>query len=357
MAGKLFTVTLTLPDGKRKYFRGKTKEEAEAKRNEARMLLGMGINIGDKTTVAELSETWFTIYKKGQVREKSEDAIRNTLTHHILPALGRMKVVDVKPIHIQQLMASKREFSRSLQAKVLQTTRAIFEVAVENGIILRTPVSKSIKAGGKPPEEKTPLTKAQMAALLNSLTGTRAHPLVMLLCYSGLRIGEALGLQWNDFDFTDGTVTVNRSIVYTRANGTGEINTDLKTANAHRTVPLPWSVVDEFRRERAKSKSIWVFTKADGGHHTYRSYRSLWELVNRRCDPNSKVSQRDCALHVHPHLLRHTCITRWFEQGLDIKEIQRLAGHANANITLNIYTHYVDAERLQQTAEKIRAAV
>ena len=60
---------------------------------------------------------------------------------------------------------------------------------------------------------------------------------------------------------------------------------------------------------------------------------------------------------VHPHLLRHTCITRWFEQGLDIKEIQYLAGHSSVDITLEIYTHYQGKARRQQTADKIRAAV
>ena len=58
---------------------------------------------------------------------------------------------------------------------------------------------------------------------------------------------------------------------------------------------------------------------------------------------------------VHPHLLRHTCITRWFESGLDIKEVQYLAGHADPSITLGIYTHYMAQERRKETAAKIRA--
>ena len=65
---------------------------------------------------------------------------------------------------------------------------------------------------------------------------------------------------------------------------------------------------------------------------------------------------RTLDFHVHPHLLRHTRITRWFEQGLDIKEIQYLAGHSSVDITLDIYTHYQKDQRLSDTAEKIRAA-
>lgn len=362
MAGRTYTTTLTLPDGRRKYFRGKTKEEAEKKKEEAKMLLGMGVSIGDTTTVTELSNLWFRLYKEGHLHKRSEETITNTLTRYILPILGRMKVVDVKPIHIQQLMDSVKTYSKSTQKKVLQNTRALFDVAVENGIVLRSPVSKSIKAGGADPAEKTPLTKAQAEALIEAVTGTRAHPLVLLLYYGGLRIGEALGLQWSDIDFEEGTVTVNRSLVFPEENRQGVVNPELKTARSHRTVPLPWPVIDKLKYDMSKSNSVWVFAKQNGQHHSYGSFRALWELVDRRCDPTGKVDQRDSAtpklpFSVHPHLLRHSCITRWFESGLDIKEIQYLAGHSTVDITLNVYTHYLNNERRHQTAEKIRAAV
>lgn len=288
--------------------------------------------------------------------------ITNTLTRYIIPVLGNMQVVDVKPIHIQQLMSSVKDYSKSTQKKVLQYTRAIFEVAVENGMIPRTPVSKSIKAGGADPCEKVPLTEAQSAALLKAVEGTRAHLLVSVLLASGIRIGEALGLMWSDIDFKEGTITVNRSIVYPEENRLGEINTELKTENAHRTIPVPWSVIDELRRDQATSGSLWVFHKQDGSHHSYDSYRNRWALIDRRTIEKRKDNQRELVARtldfkVHPQLLRHTRITRWFEQGLDIKEVQYLAGHATVDITLEIYTHYMNKERRKQTADKIRAAM
>lgn len=356
----LYTVTLTLPDGTRKYFRGKTKKEAEKKKDQAKLKLGMGIDISCKVTFAELSNTWFDLYKKGQLHKRSEETITNTLTRYILPILGNMQVVDVKPIHIQQLMTSVKDYSNSTQKKVLQYTKAIFDVAVENGMIARTPVSKSIKAGGPPPSEKVPLTKEQSAALLQAVEGTRAHLLVNVLLHAGLRIGEALGLMWSDVDFEHGAITVDRSIVFPEDNRSGEINTEMKTENARRTIPLPWNVIQELKQESLKSNSVWVFAKQDGSHHSYDSYRNLWDLVDRRTTVKRKVNQREIVARtldfkVHPHLLRHTCITRWFEQGLDVKEVQTLAGHASSDITMDIYVHYVESQRWQETASKIRA--
>lgn len=359
---KLYTVTLTLPNGTRKYFRGKTMKEAERKRDEAKLKLGMGIDISCKMTFAELAETWFKLYKQEDkdLHVRSKETIRNVLDRYIIPSLGNMRVIDIKPIHIQQLMTSVNDYSNSTQKKVLQYTKAIFGVAVENGMIARTPVSDKTKAGGAKPVEKQPLTKTQSEALLKAVEGTRAHLLVSILLYAGLRIGEALGLMWSDVDLDAGTITVNRSIVYPEANRSGEINTEMKTESAHRTIPLPWEVVDELRSEQSSSRSLWVFSKQDGGHHSYDSFRNVWRLIERRSVVKRKVNgrvlvERTLDFDVHPHLLRHTCITRWFEQGLDIKEIQYLAGHATVDVTLEIYTHYVKASRLEKTAEKIRA--
>lgn len=159
-----------------------------------------------------------------------------------------------------------------------------------------------------------PLTEAQSAALLKAVEGTRAHLLVSVLLASGIRIGEALGLMWSDIDFEEGMITVNRSIVYPEENRLGEINTEMKTENAHRTIPIPWSVIDELRRDQATSGSLWVFHKQDGSHHSYDSYRNLWALIDRRTIGKRKDNQRELVARTldfrgHPHLLRHTRIT------------------------------------------------
>ncbi len=83
----------------------------------------------------------------------------------------------------------------------------------------------------------------------------------------------------------------------------------------------------------------------DGRRHF--SYTSMWRPISRGLPEK----------YVTAHILRHTYITRLFEAGLDIKEIQYLAGHSTVDITLDIYTHYMNKERGKKTAEKIRAAV
>lgn len=364
MADKQYTLTLQLPDGTRKYFRGKTKKEAEKKRDDAKLKLGMGIDISCATTVAELAETWFSLYKENNddLHKRSKETTRNTMDRYFLPVLGNMKITDVKPLHIQQLMTNVSKYSESTQKKVLQVARAVFSVAVENGMIARSPIGDKVKAGGAKPAEKKPLTRPQSDALLQAVEGTRAHLLVSVLLYAGLRIGEALGLMWSDVDFKEGTITVNRSIIYPEDNRSGEINNDLKTEKSHRTIPLPWNVIQELKEVKANSTSVWVFSMQNGSYLSYNSFRSLWRLIDYRTVEKVSVDRRELVTRtldfdVHPHLLRHTCITRWFEAGLDVKEIQYLAGHANSEITMDVYTHYMELQRREETARKIRNAV
>ena len=80
---------------------------------------------------------------------------------------------------------------------------------------------------------------------------------------------------------------------------------------------------------------------------TKSSYKSMWKLIEREL-PEA---------HVTAHILRHTYITRLFEAGLDIKEVQYLAGHSTVDMTLRVYTHYDRRSREAQTAEKVRNAL
>lgn len=322
----------------------------------------MGVDLSCQKTFAELADLWFDLYQEGNadLHKRSKETTKNTLNRYILPVLGKMKVIDIKPINIQQLMSGVSKYSKSTQKKVLQTTRAIFRVAMENGMIARSPVSEQIKAGGAAPAEKTPLTEDQCQSLLDAVKGTRAYLLVLVLLYSGLRIGEALGLSWLDIDFDAGTLTVNRSIIYPEENRRGEINLELKTKKAHRTIPLPLFVVDELRKAKAVSNSVWVFAMQDGSFFSYDSFRALWRLIDYRSKVKHTVNGREYVertldFSVHPHLLRHTCITRWFNQGLNVKAVQYLAGHATVDITLGIYTHYQEEQSREETANRIRA--
>ena len=336
--------TLTLPDGKRKYYRGVTKEEAEEKRDQDKALMESGINIADNPTFKELAEIWFHLFKE-DLHAKSKEIIRGILTRQIYPSLGDRKIREIKPADILFLMRSVSTASNSLQRKVLQYVRSIFAFAVDNDLILKSPVLSSIKAAGSTADEVEALSDQECAELLEAVRDTRAYLFVELILYTGLRRGEALGLMWSDIDFARAELNVCRSIVYTEANPAGEINAALKTANARRKIPvMPW-LLEDLNKEKPKATGLYVFSMRDGRYLSKSSFRALWNIVNLRC--------KKLGFDVHPHQLRHTCITKWVESGMDIKEVQYYAGHASADITLNIYAHYRRVQRQEEAVAKM----
>ncbi len=303
-----------------------------------------GVNITGNPTVKEMAELWFRLFKE-DLHAKSKETIRGILTRHIYPSLGDRKIREVKPADILFLMKSVSATSNSLQRKVLQYTRSIFALAVDNDLILKSPVLSSIKAAGDTADEVEALTDQNCAELLEAVNGTRAYLFVELLLYTGLRRGEALGLMWSDIDFLNSELTVSRSIVYTEENPAGEVNADLKTANARRTIPImPW-LLEDLNKKKLKSTGLYVFSMQDGRNLSKSSFRALWKIVRRRC--------KKLGFSVHPHQLRHTCITKWVESGMDVKEAQYYAGHASADITMNINAHYRRVQRKKESIEKM----
>ncbi len=341
---KQYTVTLTLPDGKRKYFRGSTRKEAERKRDEAKRLVDSGIDLSSSVKVSELAELWLSDYRMFDVRESTYITQKSLLTNHVLPAIGHLKVREVKPAHINHMLLAMKDKSKGTQKLALSITKTLFSFAVENDMILKNPCTKSVKPRGEDAQEKMPLTSEQEKMLLDKARGTCLYLFVLLGLNAGLRRGELLGLQWNDINFTDGTLSVRRNVSPTRANPNGELTTELKTPAARRIVPLPWSVVDDLRAAKSVSRSVFVIPNHKGSFFSISSFSYNW---------NKLVSE--LPFEVNPHLMRHTRITRWFEQGLDLKEVQYLAGHASLDMTLGTYTHYHAEERMQETARKIQA--
>ena len=361
---KLYTKAITLPDGTRKYVRAKTKEALEEKVTQLRMEQRAGVNIADNTTFSEFAQMWVDVYKRPHLRESGLNDLLYTLNNLVMPFLAPYKLRDIKPVHIQRMMAGIAEYAHKSQAKALSATRAIFNAAVDNHVIMRSPVPTTLKARGKLPEEKTPLTREQSSRLLNAVKGTRAYIPVVLMLGLGLRREEALGLMWTDIDFDMHCVHVRRTNVF--IGNRNIVSENMKSAAAKRDIPMaPWVEEALLKVHSSDAQSLYVAPAADGRPMTPASFRSSWRAITSRTTddpellgtpvPKHPEIIRTLDFHVHPHLLRHTCITRWVEDGLTPKEMQYLAGHSTPNLTMGVYAHYDRAGQFTETTAKLRA--
>ena len=346
MKYKYYTKTIPLPNGKRKYIRGKTKEELERKLEEARRELSYGIDISDQTKVKDYAEYWFHTIKEPNVSENTAQQLHARLENHVYPYIGAMMVRDVRPASIRMVMQKCSHFGRGTQEKVLSALRNIFALAAdEDNLILRSPVPSTLKPQGESSKETEPLTPEQEQELLRVTEGTSVGYMVRLLLGTGLRRGEMTGLMWSDIDWDERVLYVRRHVV-TDVKGTPHIEDGAKTAAGVRTVPLTDGMVAMLREMYGKSHSLYVFTTRNGRIYSSTAVTHLWSSMTKKL-----------SFYCHPHQLRHTYVTKLFEAGLDIKEIQYLVGHADPSITLQTYTHYRETARAKSTLNKARIAV
>lgn len=349
--------SFALPNGKRKNIRSNDKADFERKCAEVRRMLDGGVDVSDDTKVVDLFQQWFDT-KRPYLRQSSIEAEKHIINKHLLPEwFACKKVKDVKPAHITTLMCEASDLAKSTQSKMLIILRSAFTYAVDNGIILKSPVLSSHKARGASKEEVKPLSIQQSKALLDATRGTRAYVPVALMLGCGLRRGEVCGLRWSDVDIENGLLHVRNTIDLTP--GKEQFQETTKTEAGRRDIPMPDWLVPVLREAKSQSVSVFVVCQTNGKHHTNSSWKNMWKLVQRREITSTTKHEkhtdikRTLDFHCHPHQLRHTCITRWVESGMGLKEVQYLAGHSSMDMTMNVYAHYDKATRFEETKRKV----
>ena len=343
--GKYLTATFTLPNGKRKYIRAATKTELAKKLAAAKTEAGLGIDISDTTTVKEYAELWLRLTKTGMVSENTEAYLRARLKNHVYPYIGSVRIRDVRASHILNVVKQCSDKSRGLQSALLGNLRAIFNAAVDDGLILRSPVPLTLRAGGVSTAETEALTSAQLSEFLEKTRDLSIWPAIYAISQTGMRRGEVAGLLWSDVDTENLVIHIRRHAV-TDVSGRVEVKEGAKTDAGVRDIPITRTFALWLKERRSTASSVFVFPNRGGGCYSGGAFTSAWRTATSRVD-----------FPARPHQLRHTYITTLFEAGLDIKEIQRVVGHADPSVTLRVYTHYREAQRSQSTAKKVREAL
>lgn len=342
---KYLTKAIRLPNGKRKYVRGKTQAELDEKVRKLQAELALGIDVSDTSTFKEYADIWLRQVKEPNVSPNTLSALTGFLKNHIYPVLGARAIRDIRATHIREVMLQCRSLSRPVQGKILSLMRAVFNAAVDDGLILRSPVPLTMKPTGAPPVAKEALTPEQEQEMLAAAEGLAIYPVLFLLMKTGLRRGEATGLMWSDVDLAAGVIHVRRHVV-TDQSGKPELKEGAKTAAGVRDVPIPPSLAAFLTERRKSTSSVYVFPTENNTIYSAAALSIIWRSLQKRLP-----------FHVTPHALRHTYATKLFEAGLDIKEVQRILGHSNPKITMQIYTHYRESLRWDSTAEKVKEAI
>jgi integrase len=286
---------------------------------------------------------------------------RGILRNYLQPRLGRFKLAALQPQHVQSYQADllKRGFSASSLTLHRTLLGGALKQAVAFGLIPRNVVSLV-----KPPRDNKEargrmLTPEQARALLDAVRGDRLEAFHLLLLTAGLRRGEALGLRWADIEL-DGpngpTVHVRQQLQWPDGKPT---LVPLKSRKSVRSIPLPSITVEALRvrRERQEherrliGEGPWqaggLVFNAENGAPLYRN------TITKQFHAHVAAAGID---RLRPHDLRHTYGSLLMSQGVPLKTISELMGHASIEITADIYLHSLDVQ-VRDTAQRVEKAL
>ena len=359
-------VYLGMIDGKRKYkdVYGHTQKEADEKADELRAMLKKGLNIESRDdTFGEWAARWHRVKSSERI---SKGRI-NVYKHHIAHLNRRFEhrqIAKIRSAEVQDLFVdlatynpnTKKPMAEKTMIDLRITMAAIFQFAIDNRLFDYNPIT-SIKIPSSPTKrEARALSEIEQTWIVNT-AHNRAQRAAMIMMYSGLRRGELIPLTWNDIDFDDCTITVNKAVdvdqggkfVLKNLTTSKEL---VKSEYSYRTIDIPRKLIDFLKSE--KRESIYVCVSAKNKMHTESSWRRMWEsyladlnikygdFSSFKKAPNSKFDPAGVPFvipKITPHWLRHTFCTMLYYAGYDLKSAMEQMGHGDIKTTLAIYTH------------------
>lgn len=320
-----------------------TKKEASA------LLADMGLKrrtgrlaAPTKITVGEWLDTWLEDRRRS-IRPTTYRKYELAVRVHLKPELAQMRLSRLNSALVSHVVGQVADESPFMAVEVRQVLKMACDYAVRLGVLEHNPVA-AVPSPRRQAKQRHRWTPDEFRQFVRWAEATEGTELWLVLLGTGMRLGEALGLQWNDIDLDAKALSIRRAVSFVAAK---RVLGEPKSKAGIRTISLPDFTVNALRRQRVH-QAEWrlaagpewqdsrgaAFTSADG---STPSASALWQRF-----------QRDCAKADVPrmrvHDLRHVHASVAVSSGADPKSLQARLGHATLEMTLNVYSHHTRHE-------------
>jgi len=316
---------------------------------------------GKSLKFTDFVEIWKRDYGSKELAPSTYKRYLGILESRIIPFFGHFRVDKIKPTDIMQFydLLSKdtqivrrkdnngKKTGKPLSPKTIlehhRLLRAMLQKAVYWQMIVSNPAERVQAPKTKKPKRKY-YDDEQSKALISGLMELTKEQFkykvaIILTIFTGVRLGELMGLEWDDINFREGIVSINRSSQYLADKG---VFTKVpKTESSIRDVAIPdfvVSLLEEYKcwydNQKALFGELWydsnrLFVQADG-KPMHPSTISKWF--------EKFVAQIGLPV-INFHGLRHTNATLLIAQNIDVSVVAARLGHAQITTTLNFYVH------------------
>lgn len=288
--------------------------------------------------------------------------------HFVRSAFGKRKIGTIKYSDVKEFYYSFIQ-DNVMKASTLDGIHTLlhptFAMAVRDGFIRLNPTEgvmaeiKKSKAWDAP--KRHALTEEQQLAFMNYMANSEQYRhwynLFTVLLGTGCRVGELIGLRWDDVDFEDNTIDINHNVVYYRgeSGNCGWVVNTPKTKAGNRKIPMldvvrkaldeeyEWQLEYGFSKACIDGYSGFIFTNRFGNIHVPQTLNKaivrIYTAYNEEELEKAKREKRKAVLvpHFSCHHLRHTFCARFCENEANMKLVQEVMGHSDISTTMDIY--------------------
>jgi integrase len=296
---------------------------------------------GTKTTFEEFADNWL-VSVKSNLRQSTWIHYEQLFRHYIKPALGKMKIMEIRPDHVQTF------YDRMLSDKIGEYTiikinialHKCFNHALNLGLVTRNPATGVI-VPSPPHKEMQILDENQVAQMLIAARAVspKMEALLHLAVHTGMRQMEILGLKWDDLDWQEKLLRVNRQLVRKRTDDPWSFAAP-KTKYGKRAIALGSKTVEILRGQYEYQQQERQFAQEWEEYGLIFSTRIGTPIYPRNLLDDYKQVLKAAGLpNIRFHDLRHTAASLMLNHNVPVIVVSRRLGHARPSITLDLYGH------------------
>ena len=344
---------------------------------------GLNVYVAGNADVNFLFDRY--ISTKSELRSSTYSNYLYTWNHFIRDTFGKKKVKDVKysdVLFFYSDLINKQGLQINTLENINTVLRPSFQLAVRDDIIRKNPIDGAYaevkKRNGGSRKRKRALTVEQQRAFINYVAENpffyKWYPFFTFLLGTGCRIGEAIGIRWDDVDLEKRLIDINHSLTYyQRADDSFKCEfrvSQPKTEAGIRTIPMMKQVYDvlkdEYERQEVEGFCVanvdgmtnFIFSnRFETPHNPAAVNRAIKRIVdahNAEEEVKAKKEKREPVMipRFSCHIFRHTFASRFCENETNVKVIQEVMGHADVSTTMNIYAE-VNQDVTRASLEKL----
>lgn len=288
-------------------------------------------------------EFWIESIKGNTIKYNTKIHYRSGYENWIKPVIGNMPLSEIKPMHCQAVINNAQDRGQKLSTvkRVYLIMSIIIGGAVDNELIPKNPVTKKVKCPKDEKTERRVLTIKEEEQFRDIIKNSRYHDAFIFILETGIRIGELNGLKWEDVDWEKKKIYIRRTLIHEK-NTKKFIEGSTKTISGNRAIPLTDTAYKILLKRKAEKSKIPIIV----GYHNYIFLNRYGKPVRHEnydemlYDYANKLGIERFSVHV----LRHTFATRCIEKGMKPKALQKILGHSELSMTMDLYVHVTDDE-------------